>query len=121
MAAWYWKAAFGVLRNGLPNYPAVPVTAPTELEIKEVIGKAATVTLYCWREDTGKTRFESKLGYPFEVPVYEENFAHTCEQAHKAANGKQVHAVKCIRVGRSYFRTEDMKSLKVLPKPRVNA
>jgi hypothetical protein len=107
----HMKDAWNVLMNGLP--------APVTVE-KEVVGAASAVTLYHWLTPSGSM----KITYPYfpgliKVPDHDHHYAHTCEQAHAAADGAFVNAVQCVKVGKSYFTTASLKSLKVIPKPRA--
>lgn len=118
-----WGDAWRVLFNDLPERTQSEPTQPEQVPpsaVREVIGKASTVTLYRWRRDTGRveTKFDGYIG-SYKAKCYEDCYAHTCEQAHEKAEGQPVVAVECIRVGKSYFATESLKSLTVLPKPRV--
>lgn len=108
-----WKSLFSgtVVR-------AVGANPPVEVKVKEVIGKASFVTLYRWVEGYAEIAPGRYLNALSALPRY--GYAHSCEQAHEACKGSAVAAVKCIRVGGSYFAsTGNLVAIKPLPKPKV--
>lgn len=104
--------AFQALLGNLPEPRVV-----TKYEDREVVGPSMAVTLYQYVVKDVPDDHVNLLYFGFHPSSY--RYAHTCEQAHEAAGGREVKQVKALKVGRSYFLLDSAASIKVLPKPRA--
>lgn len=104
------KAAWNVLRNGLPE----PVK---ETLLLPIVGEAMEATLYAFEYGTYERTYTSSLNLSHLRPMH---YFLTCEQAHEAANGANVRQVKCIQIGATYFPIAYLgNGITVEPRPKV--